>query len=291
VEFCDACRRYRYIGLCYGASGVGKTLSARLYANWDHVQTFWNSPERSDALLKEVSKGTTTFFTAPVVVSPGQLAHDIWRCRSLLHDAAIKKVQRREETRTDRLARRAATYRDPRRNPEGFSVAEAQKIQRAVDLQRYRAGLASSKVSDPTTLLVVDEADRLKVAGLEQVRSVFDEGGLGLILIGMPGIEKRLARYPQLYSRIGFVHEFRPLAPTEVRGLLAQCWAPPGVRLPPQPWAEDVVAAIIRITGGNFRLLSRLLTQTERVLEINALDELTTAVVEAARESLVIGEA
>jgi hypothetical protein len=45
------------------------------------------------------------------------------------------------------------------------------------------------------------------------------------------------------------------------------------------------------ITAGNFRLFERLLTQIERILEINNLRLVAKAVVEAARENLVIGQA
>ena len=53
----------------------------------------------------------------------------------------------------------------------------------------------------------------------------------------------------------------------------------------------DAVAAVIRITGGNFRLLRRLLSQIDRTLGVNGLIDVTVGVVEAARESLVIGTA
>lgn len=49
------------------------------------------------------------------------------------------------------------------------------------------------------------------------------------------------------------------------------------------------VAAIERITRGNFRLLERLFPQIKRVMRINQLETITDDVVEAAASILVIG--
>jgi hypothetical protein len=44
------------------------------------------------------------------------------------------------------------------------------------------------------------------------------------------------------------------------------------------------------MTGGNFRLLTRILTPIERVLDVNQLHTVSAEVVEAAPDSLVIGQ-
>jgi len=100
---------------------------------------------------------------------------------------------------------------------------------------------------------------------------------MGVILIGMPGIEKRLARYPQLYSRIGFAHEYRPLNPDELSAVLTRRWntdsfgAAAG-HAPDDDLAQTVaIATIARITGGNFRLIDRLLAQIHRIQQLNNL--------------------
>ena len=82
---------------------------------------------------------------------------------------------------------------------------------------------------------------------------------------------------------------FRPLDAEQVQNLLESKWAPVGVNLPDAQLLPEVIATLIRMTGGNFRLLTRLLTQIERVLSVNDLHLVSTAVVEAARDSLVIG--
>ena len=51
----------------------------------------------------------------------------------------------------------------------------------------------------------------------------------------------------------------------------------------------ETVAVIIRVTGGNFRLVQRLFAQIERIVAINNLPTVTTEVVTLARERLVDG--
>lgn len=294
AEFCDACRRDRYIGLCYGPPGVGKTLSAQYYAHWFQLEAYFRSPLPSETDMAAVAGSTTVFYTPAVVNTPGRIAQDIQIQRHQLRALAID-VWWREQAAQQQTRRQAEARMRPIKvaTPTGHRGNVVQIYVSAVTPSAEVAPTYAQRranAPDPTDLIIIDEADRLKTASVEQVRDIFDQSALGVVLIGMPGLEKRLSRYPQLYSRVGFVHAFRPLSTPAVRQLLQAQWLPAGVRLP-APGVMDVetIAAIIRITGGNFRLLHRLLTQIVRLMEINALSQVTPQVVEAARESLVIG--
>ena len=139
-------------------------------------------------------------------------------------------------------------------------------------------------------MVIIDEAERLATSALELLRDIFDRTGMGVILIGMPGMEKRLSRYPQLYSRVGFAHHYRPLHGDELSFVLTRHWRRLGLALDDADFTDaQAVASIARITGGNFRLLHRLFVQIGRILKINGLSAITDDVVAAARSTLVIG--
>ncbi len=256
AEFCAACRRDQYIGVCVGPPGgvcvgppgVGKTLSARHYTRWDLLEPFITRYLTEDELPSEIADCHALLYTPAVATTPGRIESDV------------------------RVRRRTL----------GYLVEDATKAQ---ERQRPRAD-----APDCLELLIVDEADRLKMSGLEQIRDIYDCSALGVVLIGMPGLDKRLSRFPQLYSRVGFVHQFRALSPEELRFILSYKWAHLGLMLQPEDFTDaEAIAAITRITGGNFRLLQRLFAQIERILRINELQMVTKEVVEAAREVLVIG--
>lgn len=248
TEFANEVRIHRHIGLCWGPPGVGKTLSARHYAGADEWEQ-WQSifPEDLGPVPEPVLQARTAFFTPTVSATVRQI------------DQGLPRVCQQISYALD--------------------YAEHGVVDPFVHTQ--------SRSSGRTELLIIDEADRLKTTGLEQVRDYFDRHAMGVILIGMPGIEKRLARYPQLYSRIGFAHEYKNLASEELTAVLGR-W------IPPTPADDEIahaaaVASVVRITGGNLRLVDRLLTQIKRVQTLNSLESLTLETVDAAREALLIG--
>jgi DNA transposition AAA+ family ATPase len=249
VEFADAVRRHRYIGACYGAPGLGKTLSARTYAaadDWDRWELHRYS--RDSTLPQSLLTSRTAIFTPYVTITARQLLNEV------IHRVAVLSGD---------IERSFNALWDP------FDDIQLDSDSR-------------------TELLIIDEADRLKTSGLEQLRDFFDRSDMGMILIGMPGFDRQLARYPQLYSRVGFAHQYRPLDAEDIPDVLEHYWQQLGLPFDPT-LADEAATTVTRITGGNFRLIERLMSQVGRVLEINELDTITPEVVEAARQTLVVG--
>jgi len=251
VEFCDACRRYGYIGICFGVPGVGKTRSARVYAHWDRIEPCLPTRAESRRWPKlRPSQMRTVLYTPNVVNSPKRIRDQISELRAYLLSFIYDRVAEQK----------------PQASPSD-----------------------SYKRLRQRELILVDEADRLQMNGLEEIRDLYDRSDMAVVFLGLPGIEKRLARYPQLYSRVGFVHHLKPLSHEEMQVVLQHKWQQLELALDGDVLDAEAVAAITRITGGNFRLIQRLFSQMERVMQINQLHAVTREVVEAARELLVIG--
>lgn len=251
VEFADAVRRHRYIGACYGAPGLGKTLSARSYAAADDYDQWERDRYSRGSVVPESLIERRTLFYTPLVHITGRRLHLEVDLFSHTLSADINRGL------------------DPNCQPD---------IDHHVDIPYL------------TELVIIDEADRLKTNALEQLRDFFDRNDVGLILIGMPGFERQLARYPQLYSRIGFAHQYRPLDPEDVPVVLSHYWEQLGCTYDPtNPADAETATTITTVTGGNFRLIERLMTQIARVMTINQLQTIAPGVVHAARQMLVVG--
>lgn len=251
AEFCDACIKYKYIGICYGLPGVGKTLSSRYYSNWDAIEkqiSYKTGKQIGSDADEQIIEAKTIFFTAPAVRAT-KMTEEIHHIESRM--GLIKTI-----------------YKSVAEGIENYVIDNFEDID----------------------LIIVDEIDRLKLQHLEQLRDIYDKNNIAMILIGMPGIEKRLARYSQLFSRIGFAHEFDNLSKDETHHILEYKWEELGLSIKLEDFSDyEAITSIIKITNGNFRLIQRLFTQIDRILEINGLETITTEVVEAARDSLVIG--
>jgi len=124
-----------------GPPGVGKTLSARHYAQWATFEA--HEFEYFQPADSRLASCRTLSYTPTVSNTPRSIAKEVdglhFRCNCLVDQACRELGQ---ESDVDR---------------------------------------------DDCEWLLVDEADRLKMQSLEQLRDAYDQGHFGLIFIGMPG--------------------------------------------------------------------------------------------------------
>src|SRR3979490_3617499 len=94
VEFCDACRHFRYIGLCYGPPGIGKTLSAVRYSRVDQIvrRDRWTSDVTDDR------PADTLLYTTSVVNTPSRVDIAINLARERMMSIVLDPIQ--QEART-----------------------------------------------------------------------------------------------------------------------------------------------------------------------------------------------
>lgn len=252
AEFCKACRRDKYIGLCYGPAGAGKTESACYYTNWRKVE--------------ENIKKNHIFGNQPVTISMKNLHSMLYTPQMLSQPKHIINEIKDNQREFNWLKER---YLYPDKIP--------------IHVREENRNFAE--------LIIIDEAERLRPQSFELIRELYDKTETSFIFIGMPGIERIIERFPQLYSRVGFVHQFKNLGKSEIEFIITKNFSKLGVCIEEDNFNDqEAIATIIRITNGNFRLINRLLKQAYRIMQVNCMTSLNTEILNAARKCLLIGE-
>jgi hypothetical protein len=250
AEFCRACERDNYIGLCYGSAGVGKTESARHYSKWYEVMKHF---EYYTMTYKELPKFpikslNTILYTSSHLKSPKDTLREINLFRrefGLLKERGLYGLEIPSHAREQHYAK----------------------------------------------IIIIDESERLKPEAFELIREIYDSGQANFIFIGMPGIEKTMSRFPQLYSRIGFVHQFKNMGNQELKFILENHLGKLNFNLKDDDYNDqEVISTVLRITNGNFRLVDRVIKQARRIMKVNCMTTITKEIIEAARSCLLIGE-
>lgn len=249
--FCEQCRRSRSIGVVYGASGVGKTLAARAYTQWDRIAACF-TPE--GIMLPAVApmglRWRGALYTLEKGVSPKQLESGVgmlqWSIRELARTVRQQEVWSEMEDEEDVGA-------------------------------------------DPWQLLLLDSAQFLDASLLDVVQSLYDRYRIGVVLLGPPSLVESHAfsRHAHLKTRIGRYYGFRLLSQAEIAPLVAHVVSCAKLTVTSKSGEGAWLVATIHVmTRGNVSLVELLLDQVVELLQGEKTPRLTEAVLQKAYHNL-----
>ncbi len=129
-----------------------------------------------------------------------------------------------------------------------------------------------NRLEDEPQTIYVDEADRLHVDRIEDLRDIHDETGSPIVLIGERELHGLLGERRRIWSRVKQVVEFEKVAEEDVAILAADA---AGLDVDP-----DACAQIVKKSDGDFRLVWTLLAGLEKAARARQTEQINTKMVE-----------
>ncbi len=129
--------------------------------------------------------------------------------------------------------------------------------------------------------IIIDEAEHLPYRALDLVRRVYDKAGVGILLVGMPRLIKNLrgyrGEYAQLFSRVSIAVKLDELKSNDTQEIVGAAIAN----------SNGVWKSFHEASGGNARILSKLIRGTQRIAKINRT-QITPDIVKETAKMLLI---
>ena len=243
VDFCNACRRNRYIGICTGRSGVGKTRSAEAYANWHVIEPLLNEAvSRIPCPPPKLETCYTAIYTPDVSCTVKRVESGLALLRN----------------RFDELIKHSMCWH----NPEEWYRTQRQRF---------------------LEVLIVDKAQRLPLKCLEVIADFGKKHGIGIVLIGLPGFDRRIRNYQPIDNYVGFYHVFNTPRTEELRAILEARWQCPEIT-----FEDSAVQLLQKVTNSNIQKLVNINAEMSRVCELSSVTIITPDLVTLASKTLLL---
>jgi DNA transposition AAA+ family ATPase len=242
VEFCDSCRLNKYIGVCTGRSGVGKTKSAEIYSGWQDLQPLLMGQNTKYKVIPKLGALHTAIFTPDV-------------------SCTVKRVQTAIallRNKFDKLIQESQIYH----SPEIWYKSQQTRF-----LQ----------------LIIIDKAHRLSLRCLEAIADISEKQKIGIVLIGMPGFDRKIRSFEQVHNLVGFYHTFNTPRTEELAAILEARWQNQNIQID-----QAAVEALEKVTSSNIRKLININAEMGRVCELNSISIITPEVVQLASRTLLL---
>lgn len=127
--------------------------------------------------------------------------------------------------------------------------------------------------------LFIDEADRLSIDRIEDLRDIFEMTGVPIVLIGEEGIWGLLRERRRIMSRVAYEVEFTPISPTEASIFLNKA-----ANLNVSP---DLCLKITKQADGDFRVVRNIALQLEKVAKASEKYDVDAKMLETALANII----